>query len=94
MLKKAGIVAAAAVTLSLVAAPAFAATSAVTPQDDPTSTLPYSPSDVPSFGDAYNTFIFGGGALGTGAAALVAGAYTGIFTTPMLVERSLEHHNG
>ena len=42
----------------------------------------------PTFGDAYNTFILGGGALGYGAASLVAGAYTGIATTPALIAHS------
>jgi hypothetical protein len=94
VLKKAGIVTAAAVALSLVAAPAFAATAA--PQDEPT-TAPsgdhHWDSDFVSFGDAYRTFIWGGGALGAGAAALVAGAYTGIATTPAEILGSLEHHH-
>ncbi|WP_414939891.1 hypothetical protein [Amycolatopsis sp. cmx-11-51] len=46
-----------------------------------------------TFGDAYATFIEGGGALGYGAASLVAGAYTGIATTPASIRHSLEHHN-
>lgn len=93
MLKKAGIVTAAAVALSLVAAPAFAATTAA-PQDTPSTA---SPSDLPSgpdvisFGDAFRTFIWGGGALGAGAAALIAGAYTGIGTSPAEVLGSLNH---
>lgn len=93
MLKKAGIVTAAAVALSLVAAPAFAATAA--PQDGPTVAPSGDPgsSDFVSFGDAYRTFIWGGGALGAGAAALVAGAYTGIATTPAEILNSLEHHH-
>lgn len=96
MLKKAGIVTAAAVALSLVAAPAFAATTTA-PQDEPTTAGPSSDwhggPDVISFGDAYRTFIWGGGALGAGAAALVAGAYTGIATTPAEILGSLEHHH-
>ncbi|HEX5115856.1 MAG TPA: hypothetical protein VFW65_11720 [Pseudonocardiaceae bacterium] len=95
MLKKAGIVTAAAVALSLVAAPAFAATAA--PQDTPTASPAnygqhHDGGDFVSFGDAYRTFIWGGGALGAGAAALVAGAYTGIATTPSEILHSLEHH--
>ncbi len=86
MLKKAGIVAAAAVTLSMVAGPAFAATA--TPQDYPPTS-----SDTVSFAEAYQTFIWGGGALGAGAAALIAGAYTGIATTPAEILGSLEHHH-
>lgn len=96
MLKKAGIVAASAVALSFVAAPAFAATTThaaphaapaqVATQDDPNG------PDIISFGDAYRTFIWGGGALGAGAAALVAGAYTGIATTPAEILGSLAHH--
>lgn len=97
MLKKAGIVTAAAVALSLIAAPAFAATAA--PQDDPGTTAPggswdSGSSDFVSFGDAYRTFIWGGGAAGAGAAALVAGAYAGVATTPANVLHSLEHHHG
>jgi hypothetical protein len=89
-------VTAAAVALSLVAAPAFAATTA--PQATPAA----SPSNVStnddggnfvSFGEAYRTFIWGGGALGAGAAAVVAGAYTGIATTPSEILHSLEHHH-
>jgi hypothetical protein len=93
VLKKAGMVTAAAVALSLVAAPAFAATTPA-PQDAPVASPNHSPfgGDFVSFGDAYRTFIFGGGALGTGAAALVAGAYTGIATTPAEILHSLEHH--
>lgn len=94
MLKKAGIVTAAAVALSLVAAPAFAATAA--PQDTPTASPAnvgqHHGGDFVSFPEAYETFIWGGGALGAGAAALVAGAYTGIATTPSEILHSLEHH--
>jgi hypothetical protein len=97
VLKKAAIVTAGAVALSIVAAPAFAATT-VAPQSAPQATVstqdgPGSGSDVISFGDAYRTFIWGGGALGAGAAALVAGAYTGIATTPAEILGSLSHHN-
>ena len=95
MLKKAGIVTAAAVALSLVAAPAFAATTPAV-QDGPLagpSSHHDHDSDFVSFGDAYRTFIWGGGALGAGAAALVAGAYTGIATTPAEILHSLEHHH-
>jgi hypothetical protein len=42
-----------------------------------------------TFADAFNTFIEGGGHLGRGAAELVAGAYTGIATTPQLIIDSL-----
>jgi hypothetical protein len=93
VLKKAGIVTAAAVALSLVAAPAFAATTTA-PQDLPVASPNHSQDggDFVSFGDAYRTFIWGGGALGAGAAALVAGAYTGIATTPAEILHSLEHH--
>ena len=94
MLKKAGIVTAAAVALSLVAAPAFAATTAA-PQDGPnmSSDHGHGDHDFVSFPEAYGTFIWGGGALGAGAAALVAGAYTGVLTTPAEVLGSLEHHH-
>jgi hypothetical protein len=78
VLKKAGFVAAVAAGIMMVGGTAFAATGDTTPD--------------PTFGDASNTFIEGGGALGYGAAALVAGAYTGIATTPALILHSLEHH--
>ncbi|WP_409490521.1 hypothetical protein [Amycolatopsis sp. cmx-11-12] len=78
MLKKAGFVSAVAAGLMMVGGTAFAATDG-TPD--------------PTFGDAYNTFIEGGGALGYGAASLVAGAYAGIATTPALILHSLEHHH-
>lgn len=83
MLKRIGLVAAATIGLSLVATPAFA-----TPAD--TADMPglVAAGTNPVFGDAYNTFILGGGALGYGAAALVAGAYTGIATTPALIAHS------
>ncbi|MHC1550634.1 hypothetical protein [Phyllobacterium sp. K27] len=42
-----------------------------------------------SFAEAFATFIQGGAHLGQGAAELVAGAYTGIATTPGLVLGSL-----
>jgi hypothetical protein len=93
VLKKAGIVTAAAVALSLVAAPAFAATT-IAPQDGPNMSSSHDHGgDVVSFGDAYRTFIWGGGSLGAGAAALVAGAYAGIATTPAEILGSLEHHH-
>ncbi|WP_286156988.1 polyprenyl diphosphate synthase [Streptomyces sp. AA4] len=47
-----------------------------------------------TFGDAYATFIEGGGAAGYGLASLAAGAYTGIALTPALVAHSMEHHHG
>ncbi|ANN15284.1 hypothetical protein SD37_06190 [Amycolatopsis orientalis] len=81
MLKKAGFVSAVAAGIMMVGGTAFAATGDTTGTPDPT------------FGDAYNTFIEGGGALGYGAASLVAGAYAGIATTPALILHSLEHHH-
>ena len=78
MLKKAGIVAGAAAGLMMLGGTAFAAPAHHTPD--------------PTFGDAYATFIEGGGALGYGAASIVAGAYAGIATTPALILHSLEHH--
>ncbi|MPZ79522.1 MAG: hypothetical protein GEV28_03615 [Actinophytocola sp.] len=82
MLKKVGVVAAAAIGLSMIAAPAMATAD---PMDLPGMV---EPGSYPTFGDAYNTFILGGGALGYGAASLVAGAYTGIATTPALIAHS------
>jgi hypothetical protein len=85
VLKKVGIVAAAAIGLSMIATPAFASAS---PHGDMGLPGMVEPGSYPTFGDAYNTFIVGGGALGYGAASLVAGAYTGIATTPALIAHS------
>jgi hypothetical protein len=85
VLKKVGIVAAAAIGLSMIATPAFASAS---PHGDMDLPGMVEPGTYPTFGDAYNTFIVGGGALGYGAASLVAGAYTGIATTPALIANS------
>lgn len=98
MLKKVGFVTAAAVALSLVAAPAFAATTHTVPQDTP-STSPLGgwgdhDSNSVSFPEAVHTFIWGGGALGAGAAAVIAGAYSGIAATPADILGTLEHHHG
>ncbi|MGQ0840840.1 hypothetical protein [Actinokineospora sp.] len=76
MLKKVGFIASAAIGLSLLAAPFASADS----QDFP--------DHNPHFGDAVDLFTDGGGALGYGAAALVAGAYTGIALTPALIAES------
>jgi len=86
VLKKVGLVAAAAIGLSLIAAPAMASASPVEGSDIPGM---LETTDVnPNFADAYNTFIVGGGALGYGAASLVAGAFTGIATTPAMIADS------
>lgn len=85
MLKKAGVIVAAAVGLSMLAGPAIASASPAGEADLPGMV---EPGSWPTFGDAYNTFIVGGGALGYGAASLVAGAYTGIATTPALIAHS------
>jgi hypothetical protein len=85
VLKKVGVVAAAAVGFSMIAAPAFASAS---PAGDPELPGLVEEGSYPTFGDAYNTFILGGGAVGYGAASLVAGAYTGIATTPALITHS------
>jgi hypothetical protein len=92
-MKKALFVAASVVSMSLIAAPAFAAPAA--PQAPAAAS--HGPSDVPdypSFGDAYNTFVNGGGALGYGAASIVAGAFTGVVLTPELVAHSFEYGFG
>jgi hypothetical protein len=78
-------VAAAVVGLSMLAGPAIASASPAGEGDLPGLV---EPGSYPTFGDAYNTFIIGGGALGYGAASLVAGAYTGIATTPALIAHS------
>lgn len=85
MLKKVGVVAAAAVGFSMIATPAFASAS---PAGGPELPGLVEEGSYPTFGDAYNTFILGGGAVGYGAASLVAGAYTGIATTPALIVHS------
>jgi hypothetical protein len=85
VLKKAGVVVAAAIGLSMIAAPAFASAAPADQRDLPGMV---EEGSWPTFGDAYNTFILGGGALGYGAASLVAGAYTGIATTPALIAHS------
>jgi hypothetical protein len=86
VLKKVGIVAAAAIGLSMIATPAFASAS---PHGDMDLPGMVEQGSNPTFGDAYNTFTLGGGALGYGAASLVAGAYTGIATTPALIAHSM-----
>lgn len=91
MLKKIGLVAVATIGLSLAATPAFA-----TPGDNsaPRDVTPYVASNPVTFADAFNVFIEGGSALGYGAAAIVAGAYTGIATTPQLIKDSLTCGSG
>jgi hypothetical protein len=78
--EKAGFVAATAVGLMMVGCTAF-----VSPMVSETA-------PDPTFGDTYDTFIDGGGALGYGAASLVAGAYTGIALTPAWIMHSLSEH--
>ena len=88
VLKKVGVVAIATIGLSLAATPAFAAPAApadhhvkvATPKSDPD----------PTFGTAFWTFIDGGADLGRGAAEIIAGAYTGIATTPALIAHSFQ----
>jgi hypothetical protein len=77
VLKKAGFVTATTAALMMVGGTAFAA-----PAETPGS---YTHDDNITFSDAYYQFIDGGGALGYGAASLVAGAYTGIARTPHLI---------
>jgi hypothetical protein len=116
VLKKAGIVTAAAVALSLIAAPAFAATTTAAPQQAASASWGgghdgshdcgcadgahggwgdggWGDDNSVSFPEAYGTFIWGGGALGAGAAALVAGAYAGLAATPADILGTLEHHH-
>ncbi|OLR90047.1 hypothetical protein [Actinokineospora bangkokensis] len=80
MLKKVGFLASSAIGLSLLAAP-FASADTGATSDFP---------DQPSFGDAVDLFTDGGAALGYGATATVAGAYTGIALTPELILDSLD----
>ncbi|SDX77526.1 hypothetical protein SAMN05421504_103802 [Amycolatopsis xylanica] len=85
MKKVAGIVAATAIGLSV-----FGGTALAAPAGEPAAAT--HSDDWPSFGDAASWFMDGGGALGYGAAAVVAGAYTGIATTPALILHSLSKH--
>ncbi len=88
-LKKAAVVTAATAGLVLAGSPALAAPSMGEAQ---TRTIAVTEmdrhSDDPTFGDAVLLFVEGGGALGYGAAALIAGAYTGIALTPALIIHS------
>lgn len=84
MLKKAGFVAATAAGLTMLGGTAFAA------EQEAPATAPAPYGDQISFADAYHTFISGGGALGYGAASLVAGAYTGIANTPDMILENLD----
>lgn len=82
MLKKAGVVAAAAAALTMMGGTAFASEGHSEPAPDPSG-------DQITFADAYYTFIEGGGHAGAGAAMLVAGAYTGVAQTPSMVAHSV-----
>ncbi|TCP56299.1 hypothetical protein EV191_101240 [Tamaricihabitans halophyticus] len=82
MLKKAGfVVATAAASLLIVGGTASAASA-----EEPAT--PRADNEI-TFADAYYGFMESGGALGYGAAGLVANAYTGIALTPSLVAGSL-----
>lgn len=81
MLKRAGIVAAAAAALTMMGGTAFAAEGNNNPAPDPSG-------EQITYADAYHTFIEGGGHAGTGAAMLVAGAYTGVAQTPSMMAHS------
>jgi hypothetical protein len=95
VLKKIGLVAVATIGLSLAATPAFAAPSDEAPKPDTArEVIPYQAGNPVTFADAFNTFIDGGSALGYGAAAVVAGAYTGIATTPALIAHSFSCGGG
>jgi hypothetical protein len=91
-LKKAAVVTAATAGLVLGSTPAFAAPSADEAQvrTVAVASADRNADDVESFtfANAFYTFIEGGGALGYGAAALIAGAYAGIALTPALIAGS------
>ncbi|MFD8494502.1 hypothetical protein [Amycolatopsis sp. NPDC059657] len=82
MKKLAGVVAATAITMTVLGGTAMAAPAGETSGHD----------DHITFSDAASWFMDGGGALGYGAAAVVAGAYAGIATTPALILHSLSKH--
>jgi hypothetical protein len=94
-LRKAAVVTAATAGLMLAGSPAFAAPSVDVTGTDAGVTACDAGSDMGAeadqhitFADAFYTFIEGGGALGYGAASLIAGAYAGIATTPALIAQS------
>ena|GEM_PF-6099333 len=82
MLKRAGVVAAAAAALTMMGGTAFASESNSEPAPAPSG-------DQITYADAYHTFIQGGEHAGTGAAMLVAGAWTGVAQTPAMMADSL-----
>jgi hypothetical protein len=85
VLKKAGAVAAIAVSLSLISAPAFASTS-----DGPNHLSGSKKYGDVTFSQAYHTVIRGGTHLGKGVGEIVAGVYTGVIETPNVLLHELE----
>lgn len=83
MLKRAGIVTAAAAALTMMGSTAFA-----TPMDDDSDLAPEHEGQI-TFNDAWNQFNAGGAAAGYGVSSLVSGAYAGIALTPSLVTQSV-----
>ena len=94
MLKKVGLVAIATIGLSLAATPAFAAPAAPADHARVVSAAAPKGDPDPTFGTAFWTFIDGGADLGRGAAEVIAGAYTGIATTPALIAHSFSCGGG
>ena len=94
MLKKVGLVAIATIGLSLAATPAFAAPAAPADHANAISAAAPKSDPDPTFATAFWTFIDGGSDLGRGAAELIAGAYTGIATTPALIAHSFTCNAG
>ncbi|WP_020670430.1 hypothetical protein [Amycolatopsis nigrescens] len=88
MLKKAGFVTATVAGLMMIGGTAFAS-----PMDSPSSSHGDDKGYV-TFSEAYHQFIEGGGALGYGAASLVAGAYVGIIQTPQNILDNASHTGG
>lgn len=78
-MKKAGFVAATAVGLMMVGGTAYAA---------PAESDARIGDDSITYAEAVQIFNDGGGALGYGAAALVSGAWTGVWLTPAMVAGS------
>src|SRR5699024_6796933 len=82
VLQRAGVVASAAAALTMMGGKAFAS-------ENMAESAPAPTGDQITYADAYHTVIQGGEHAGTGAAMLVAGAWTGVAQTPAMMADSL-----